>query len=337
MKKMILLFGTFVAGGYGLCQTNVFPAAGNVGVGTASPAYKLDVLGDVRLQNSGLSANIYGVDETHFIKLRDGGADWTTIGDFGGVRIFTGNHSYTITEKMQIAPNGNVGIGTTSPAYKLDVNGETNISTNAYVHYLPFDIKMRVGADGLQCYNYSMSDFKSLFLNPAGGNVGIGTKTPAYKLDVNGDSRFSRGVGSELIVQTPSTDVRLYTAGTPLCVPDANVGIGTVTPGAYRLAVEGTVGARKVKVTQEVWADYVFDSSYQLPSLSHVESFIKENKHLPEVPSAAEVKKEGLDLGDNQVLLLKKIEELTLYIIQQNKKMEIMERRLAEVETKQSN
>ncbi|WP_164974192.1 hypothetical protein [Filimonas effusa] len=122
-----------------------------------------------------------------------------------------------------------------------------------------------------------------------------------------------------------------------------NVGIGTENPGSYRLAVEGTVGARKIKITQQAWADYVFDSSYQLPSLSHVETFIKENKHLPEVPSAAEVKKDGLDLGDNQVLLLKKIEELTLYIIQQNKQIteqnkELVEvkKRLAEVETKQS-
>lgn len=251
---------------------------------------------------------------------------------------------------------GNVGIGTTAPAYKLDVNGETNISTNAYVHYLPFDIKMKVGADGLQCYNYSMSDFKSLFLNPAGGNVGIGTKTPAYKLDVNGEVGTSRLVVSNVGggITWPSSgsyaaidvmqgaDMIFYNGMAAYnermrILGNGNIGIGTSNPGVYKLAVEGTVGARKIKVTQETWADYVFDSAYQLPSLTHVETFIKENKHLPEVPSAANVKKDGLDLGDNQVVLLKKIEELTLYIIQQNKKMEIIERRLAEVETKQSN
>ena len=114
-----------------------------------------------------------------------------------------------------------------------------------------------------------------------------------------------------------------------------NVDIGTSTPGLYKLAVEGTRGASKIKITQTAWADYVFDSSYQLPSLSHVETFIKENKHLPEVPSASEVKKDGLDLGDNQVVLLKKIEELTLYIIQQNKEITELKKRMSEIEVKQ--
>lgn len=125
-----------------------------------------------------------------------------------------------------------------------------------------------------------------------------------------------------------------YSGGpSPLLLnPNGNVGIGTSNPGTYKLAVEGTIGARKIKVTQETpWADYVFDSSYQLASLLQVEKYIQENKHLPEVPSAAEIKKEGIDVGDNQVLLLKKIEELTLYIIQQNKRMEVIEKELKEL------
>ncbi|RXK85950.1 TMF family protein [Filimonas effusa] len=125
------------------------------------------------------------------------------------------------------------------------------------------------------------------------------------------------------------------------------VGIGTANPQSA-LAVKGTITSMSVKVTRTGWADYVFDSSYQLPSLAHVESFINENKHLPEVPSATEVKTNGLDLGDNQVVLLKKIEELTLYIIQQNKQisqqseqitrqnkeMEQVKKRLEQLETK---
>jgi hypothetical protein len=109
---------------------------------------------------------------------------------------------------------------------------------------------------------------------------------------------------------------------------NGNVGIGTTTPGTYKLAVEGTIGARKIKITQEAWADYVFDSCYHLPTLHQVEAYIQQNKHLPEVPSATEVKKDGLDLGDNQAVLLKKIEELTLYIIEQNKQAENQKQQL---------
>lgn len=104
------------------------------------------------------------------------------------------------------------------------------------------------------------------------------------------------------------------------------VGIGTATSPApgdvnLKLAVNGNIYTKKLKVTQSGWADYVFESSYKLKSLPELESFIKKNKHLPEVPSAKEIQSKGLDVGDGQALLLKKIEELTLYIIEQDKKI----------------
>lgn len=98
-----------------------------------------------------------------------------------------------------------------------------------------------------------------------------------------------------------------YIAGT--------LGIGTVDPGSHKLAVNGSIGARRVKVTQGTWADFVFHPDYELPSIFEVEHFIKENGHLPEIPSEKEVVQEGLDLGDMNKKLLQKIEELTLYII----------------------
>lgn len=115
---------------------------------------------------------------------------------------------------------------------------------------------------------------------------------------------------------------QLYAAGTAPSYFGGNVGIGTWITGDYKLAVEGTIGARRVKVHTTSWADYVFDSSYTLAPLQAVEKYILENKHLPEVPAAATVAREGVDVGENQVLLLKKIEELTLYIIEQNKRIE---------------
>lgn len=107
---------------------------------------------------------------------------------------------------------------------------------------------------------------------------------------------------------------------------DGNVGIGTTlaqNPFNYKLAVNGTIGAKEVRIenTSNAWADYVFENDYRLMPLSEVESFIKENKHLPEIPSKAEVAEYGHKLGEMDVLLLKKVEELTLYIIELKKEI----------------
>jgi hypothetical protein len=105
------------------------------------------------------------------------------------------------------------------------------------------------------------------------------------------------------------------------------VGIGTSDPDA-QLAVKGDIHTREVRVDMNGSAgpDYVFDDTYDLSSLETVEAYIKEHKHLPEVPSAKEMDENGLNLKEMNLLLLKKIEELTLYIIQQNKKIAELEK-----------
>lgn len=99
-----------------------------------------------------------------------------------------------------------------------------------------------------------------------------------------------------------------------------NVGIGTANPQSL-LAVNGTITAGRVKVTQTGWADFVFHPAYKLPSLAEVEAFIQQNRHLAGIPSEAEVKANGVDMGDMQAKLLQKIEELTLYMLDLNKKI----------------
>ncbi|NSL90868.1 hypothetical protein ECE50_028855 [Chitinophaga sp. Mgbs1] len=90
------------------------------------------------------------------------------------------------------------------------------------------------------------------------------------------------------------------------------------------LSVNGTISAKRLRVLQQGWADFVFEPDYKLPDLSEVESFIRQHRHLPEIPSAAVVQKEGVDLGDVSAKLLQKIEELTLYMIEQQKKMAVL-------------
>jgi hypothetical protein len=161
------------------------------------------------------------------------------------------------------------------------------------------------------------------------------------------------GVTQHVIAQTSNTGigyidntntVGIWSSGSASSTPvisltaQETVGIGTNTPPAgFKLAVTGSALFTRVKV-QEVsaWPDYVFKKTYRLPTLSYTENFIKKYQHLPGVPSAAEVKQNGIDVSETQAILLKKIEELTLYIIEQNKKIEEQAERLELLEKKMS-
>jgi hypothetical protein len=102
-----------------------------------------------------------------------------------------------------------------------------------------------------------------------------------------------------------------------------------------RLFVNGNIFANEIQIKSNVWADFVFNDDYRLKPLSEVNAFIKENKHLPEIPSATEIQeKEGVNVGEMQVKLLQKIEELTLYLIQQNEKIQVLESELNELKNK---
>jgi hypothetical protein len=111
---------------------------------------------------------------------------------------------------------------------------------------------------------------------------------------------------------------------------DGRVGIKTITPATgYALSVRGRIMCEELRVQLfNAWPDYVFADNYKLPSLLHVEQYIKAHKHLPGIPSAAEVEKEGIQIGDMQKRMMEKIEELTLYIIQQQKEIDSLKKLL---------
>jgi hypothetical protein len=111
---------------------------------------------------------------------------------------------------------------------------------------------------------------------------------------------------------------------------NGNLGIGTIHPHE-KLTVNGTIVAKKIKVSirEDDYADYVFASNYKLRSLTSVRNFIKKYRHLPGVPTANEVREAGLDIGASQVILLRKIEELTLYVLHQNDEIRKLKNQVA--------
>ncbi|WP_410221856.1 hypothetical protein [Pedobacter sp.] len=112
---------------------------------------------------------------------------------------------------------------------------------------------------------------------------------------------------------------------------NGNVGIGTLTP-SEKLSVNGKIRAKEIKVETANWPDYVFSDNYLPKSLPEIEQFIKKNKHLPEVPSAQEAEQNGVELGEMNKILLKKIEELTLHLIEKDKAIQELYKRVERLE-----
>ena len=114
------------------------------------------------------------------------------------------------------------------------------------------------------------------------------------------------------------------------------IGIGTNSP-QEALSVNGNIRAKEIKVEASPWPDYVFEDSYELIDLKQLEEFIKLNKHLPEIPKASQVENEGAELGKMNGLLLKKIEELTIYLIQKDKQIDALNEKVQELDSKLNN
>jgi len=278
-----------------------------------------------------------------------------------GVDVFfrnTGSNGTRTNMTIQGA-TGNVGIGTTSPGAKLDVYGLLNVTRSDEGHYLQFGSEGGVGK--ISARNPTSAGYATLNISQwnnttervvaaidANGNVGIGTTSPGSKLDVNGNANIDGAVyahSSETNTIAPSggsisfhgayssirvgTDhswnIDVYNSGSPLnafkVAQNGNVGIGTTTSLSEKLSVNGNISTKKLIVTQTGWSDYVFNKDYKLRTLQSLEAYINQNKHLPEVPTSKEVEAKGISVGDNQALLLKKIEELTLYVINLQKQI----------------
>jgi hypothetical protein len=327
-------------------QSNTaWSTSGNIGIGTNSPSYRLHV---DPTNGSG------GVSGTGGILVGNVGSNRTSL--YLAVSAFTGGYSAINstsddTHYGNLILNqggGNVGIGTgaTTPTSTLQVAG-TISGTALIVSYGAANGKI-LQSDAFGRALWVTAPTASQWITSgsnvyySSGSVGVGTSSPAYKLDVNGTfnasstSQFQADViiGGTLNSNNIANSSNIHTAN---MIVDSYIQIGgqpkngsgvlvpAGIPTGFGLSVKGKIYCQEVNVTPNDvnnWADYVFKSDYKLASLKEVEKYIEKNGHLENIPSAEEVTTDGYKVGEMDSKLLRKIEELTLYMLAQQKEIE---------------
>lgn len=249
------------------------------------------------------------------------------------VQTFTGFDPVTI--------QGNVGIGIPGAAARLHVTAPQGttlakftqsdiVHTDAYLNienatitggrFIP-GIRGRSSASG--------RSWGMLVIGEADDIVPPDNEVPSGAVVLDGRSKNGTSLVNNNVLMVNSYGKNLVAVKA-----NGSVGIGVTDTKGYKLAVAGSMIAEKVKVKlQGSWPDYVFEEDYQLPSLAAVASYVQVHKHLPGVPSAEEVEKEGLDLGEMDKQLLQKVEELTLYLIDLKRENEQLKKRIEILES----
>ncbi len=326
--------------------TNSFPNDGNVGIGTTTPSTKLHVAGNgavIKLQNTSYedTADAFygwlgGYDKS--------GDEIWWLGEGSGTSkqlgFYTNRAGYDVNLKNQgrgiiIKNNGKVGIGTDSPSTLLEMKsadsraeltltGTANGAINAGIVLKAIH---SANQRGLGMFMHDLGGINEWFIGrPYSGSDQFVINRRSNTAD------HSTLVSSLLHNNTSQITSNLFTLKA-----NGNVGIGTTSPDS-KLTVKGNIHAEEIKVDLSVpGPDYVFKEGYELKSLEEVKNYIKQNGHLPNIPSAEEMEKNGVQLGRMNMKLLEKIEELTLYIIKlekENKKILEIEKRLDKIEQK---
>jgi hypothetical protein len=359
------LFAQWTTNGTNIYNSNT----GNVGVGTAAPGNLFEVSGatasPLTITRTTAASNISMEFKTPT------GSWFAGQGSAGNFGIAT-NNNIGVGAPFNITTSGNVGIGTTTPGNLLEVSGTipsplTITRTTASNISLEFKNASGSWFAGLTSTgNFGIATNNNLGVSTAfnittSGNVGIGTTAPGNLLEVSGNIpspltitrttasniglEFKNAIGSWFAGQASTGNFGIATnnnigISTAFNITTSgNVGIGTANP-LNKLDVSGTIHSKAVSIDLNGWNDYVFKKDYRLPSLSEVKTYIGQHQHLPEVPSEQEMIKNGLDVAEMNKLLMKKVEELTLYLIEikeeKDKEIKELAHRLALIEKSQT-
>ena len=327
---------------------------GNLGIGTDSPEQLLHVSGGkIAVGETGgvmadLTVNTDGTDE--IFRGRVSGATQFIINAVGNVGIGTA----TVTERLRV--NGNVlvddelyvndriGVGTTSPSFPIEVDGTTSDARviDVLSQYTGSGTKYGVFAscdDGGTGVRYGVYGSVTGNASDASSSYGMRgyatTSGPGHVYGGYFSTGNATGGGTEYGVFASASDWGLYVGGGKTYIGTAGMGVGTTTlASGYMVSVNGKIICEELKVQDSGdWPDYVFADEYELKSLEEVEAHIEANSHLPGVPNAATVEEEGIMIGEMQKVMMEKIEELTLYMIDANKKIKQLENELEAVKS----
>ncbi|WP_276373032.1 hypothetical protein [Chryseolinea sp. H1M3-3] len=318
-KIVLFYFGTSVSvfaqwqpqNSAGTDVGNIYHLNGNVGIGTNNPTSPLQVSGSV----PELNVQVYNTSANGartFLSAFPFKSAIQTDMDFA---IMTNGGGWS--DKFILKNNGNVGIGTTNPNQRLHIVGAASTFLNLEKSGDSNEAGVLFTKAGTTLFYLYSDDTSNALKIQASGLSGEVDATPR--------------------MQFPLSNKNIY-----MVESGGNVGIGTTDPRGYKLAVAGKAIAEEIVVKlQGNWPDYVFEKNYNLRPLADVENYINQNRHLPEVPAAKEVEANGVNLGEMNMLLLKKVEELTLYLLQQDKtikdqaaSMEVFKKQLQALESK---
>jgi hypothetical protein len=298
--NMLINGQPITAGGSSVWETsgdNIFFNTGRIGLGISAPSYRLHL----KAAGSNYESSVLAIERDYMgyggqirFLVRNGGSI-IPVNRMTGVLMFSGtidNTTFRNTVKIQTKTTENwssTGSGTRLEFYT---------TPNGALGY-PSSPQMIINHNG---------------------RVGIATINPNYELDVNGTINATNMLINGQPITAGGSSV-WETSGDNIFFNTGRIGIGFSNP-QYKLSVDGTISASEVKVSITPNSDYVFEPDYNLRPLEELDAYIKDNKHLPDIPSAEEFKVNGVGLGEMDDMLLRKIEELTLYVLDLKREIE---------------